>query len=109
MGVSDGLNRTELAQGASKNDVMALLHSNKQGVHYRSLFKRSSCPLTSPQPNCLTEFLQFCQKLITLLHKFIVLPVLVIRSVGFNHTIDSVNGTVELLRRNELRQITMTD
>lgn len=68
-------------------------------------------PLTSPsltpsQPHSLSILLQLGDQAIPLLHHICVLLVLVVRSVGFYDFVDTVNGTGNAVRRDELGQIT---
>ena len=65
-------------------------------------------PFTPPEPNSLPVLLKLCDQGISMLHHIGILLVLVVRSVGLDDTVDSVNRACDPVAGNELGQIPVT-
>ena len=61
--------------------------------------------LTSSQSYGLPVFLQFCDQAISLLHNVCVLLVLIVRPVGLDDSIDTVNCTGNAVGRNKFGKV----
>lgn len=61
--------------------------------------------LTTPKPNRLTVLLQLGNELITLLDNITILLILIVGAVGFDDTLDAVDGAGDAVCGDELGEI----
>ena len=75
-------------------------------IRHNPLLPLTSPSLTSSQPHSLSILLQLGDQAIPLLHHICVLFVLVVRSVGFDDLVDTVNSAGDAVRRDKFGQVT---
>ena len=88
-----------------------LIHSSKLDIRYAMLLyihpSTRSSPLTPPQPNRLSIFLQLGNQRIPLLDDVCILLVFIVGAVGFNDTVYAVDGTGDAICGYEFGEISM--
>lgn len=101
-------NRNQLSSLSIRHKILIVFFITFTGTLPPSSLNPALCPLATTKSNSLSILLKFCNQLIALSDYILVLLVLIVWSVGFNHTLAryTVNGAGNTACRDEARKIT---
>ncbi len=87
-----------------------IIHYSPSNPPTPAVYPTHLSPLTPPQPHRLPILLQLRDQLITLLDHIIILLTLIIRPIRLDHSLTrhAVDRTRDAIRRDELRQVTIS-